>query len=141
MQKVVNELWQWLREEYMVERVGVMLTDSKTTPMRWGVVGTCIASCGFEVLRSYIGTEDIFGYIMKMEQTNVAEGIAAAAVLEMGEGAERQPLAVVSEVGEINFMDRVPSEQELETLKIAKEDDFFEPMLKKIEWKKGRARY
>jgi F420-0:gamma-glutamyl ligase len=138
MQKVVNELWQWLREEYMVERVGVMLTDSKTTPMRWGAVGTCIASCGFEVLRSYIGTEDIFGYIMKMEQTNVAEGIAAAAVLEMGEGAERQPLAVVSEVGEINFMDRVPSEQELEGLKIAKEDDFFEPMLKKVEWKKGR---
>lgn len=136
-QQAINKIWNFVREHYGLKEVGVTFSDSKTYPLRWGVTGTCIASCGFNPLRDYVGTKDLFGYEMKMEQTNLAEGLTIAAVMEMGEGAEQKPLAVIEDISDIEFVDHVPNEEELEKLKIDIEDDFFEPVLKSVEWKRG----
>ena len=136
-QQCVNEIWDWARDYYGVGELGVTLSDSKTYPLRWGVTGTCIASCGFEPLFSYVGQEDLFGYRMKMEKTNVAEALTIAAVLEMGEGAESKPVAIVDDISNIQFVDHVPSVEELSELEIALDEDFFEPLLSAVRWKKG----
>ena len=44
---------------FSLKNVGVIITDSRTTPLRWGVTGFSIAYSGFEPLKNYIGTKDI----------------------------------------------------------------------------------
>jgi F420-0:gamma-glutamyl ligase len=138
LQQTTNELWQFLREHFKVKELGVIVTDSKTMPLRWGVIGTAIASCGFEVLIDKIGQEDLFGKKLEMTQVNVAEAVGIAAAFEMGEGNEQQPLAVVSAVSQpVVWQDRPPTEQELKNLLIEPADDVYAPILMKVQWKKG----
>jgi dihydrofolate synthase / folylpolyglutamate synthase len=136
-QESANQIWQFLREHYGVKEVGVTISDSTSIPLNWGVIGHAIAHSGFEPLKSYIGSPDLYGRLMKMEQVNVMQAATAAAVLEMGEGAERTPLAIVEGIRDVVFQDRVPSQKELEDLHIELEDDTFAPILTKADWKKG----
>lgn len=139
LQKTTNEIWQFLREHFNVKKLGVIITDSKTIPLRWGVTGTAVANCGFEVLINKIGEEDLFGKKLEMTQVNVAEAVGIAAALEMGEGNEQRPLAVVSDVNQpIVFQDRPPTEKELKDLLISPADDVYAPVLMKVQWKKGK---
>lgn len=139
-QASVNKIWQFLRQHYGVKEVGVTMSDSTSIPLNWGVMGHAIAHCGFEQLKSYIGKPDLFGRQLQMEQVNISQGLTAAAVLEMGEGDESTPLAVVREIKDIVFQDRPPSQEELANLHIGIEDDVFAPLLTKADWKKGEKR-
>src|SRR3989344_4516367 len=44
---VARELWKWLRNKYKVKKLGVIITDSHTIPLRWGVLGISLAYYGF----------------------------------------------------------------------------------------------
>ncbi len=136
-QKVVNEVWQFLRQHYGVKEVGVTMSDSISIPLNWGVIGHAIAYCGFHPLKSYIGKKDLFGREMKMEQVNIMQSITAAAVLEMGEGNESTPVGLLTDVQNVEFHDHVPTSEELVALKIHLEDDAYAPILAKADWKKG----
>lgn len=138
LQETANEIWQFLREKFGTKELGVIITDSKTMPLRWGVTGTAIAHCGFEALIDRIGTPDIFGKKMEMTQVNVMESVGIAAVFEMGEANEQRPLALVTESDQdIRFQDRPPTEEELAGLVIEPTDDVYAPVLMNAEWKKG----
>ena len=137
LQETTYQIWQFLREKFKVKNLGVIVTDSRSIFLRWGVVGMAIASCGFKPLNDQRGVEDIFGREIKMVQENVAEALAVAAVFEMGEVAETKPLAIVTDIEKVEFMDRPLNEEELESLGIEKEDDMYGPLLTAVEWKKG----
>ena len=102
------ELWRRLRKRHGVRRLGVILTDSRSTPLRRGVTGYALAHHGFRSLRDYRGTRDIFGRKLRSSQSNVADALAAAAVLEMGEGNEQTPIALITGVTDIRFTQRTP---------------------------------
>ena len=137
-QRSTNELWRRLREHAAGgRRLGVILADSGGIPLNWGVVGRGIAHCGFQALRDYTGTPDLHGRKFTMEKTNLVQSIAAAAVLEMGEGAERTPVAVVEQVGRLRFQDREPTTAELSALRISLEDDAYAPILRAAPWQRG----
>ena len=138
LQKTTNDIWQFLRKYYKVGEVGVIVTDSKTLPLRWGVVGTAIAHCGFKALHDYRGQKDLFGRELKMSQINIAEAIAVTAVLEMGEAAERTPLCLVEDIKKIKFQNRPPTKQELKDLTIEIKDDVYGPLLTSVKWKKNK---
>lgn len=133
-QQSAQKIWSFLRQHYGVKKLGVVLTDSRSIPLNWGVQGHGIAYCGFQPLKSYIGQPDLYGREMKMEQLNMMQSLASAAVLEMGEGAERTPIAVVEDVTHLEFQDRVPSSKELADLKISLEEDIFAPLLTSAKW-------
>jgi dihydrofolate synthase / folylpolyglutamate synthase len=135
-QQSVNEIWQFLRQHYNLNEVGVTMSDSTSMPLNWGVTGHAIAHCGFNPLRNYIGKPDLFGREMKMEQLNVMQSVTVGAVMEMGEGNEQTPLAVVSDLRNVEFHDHIPTQSELDALKIELEDDAYAPILSKAEWKK-----
>ena len=59
-QKSANRIRIWLKSRFNLKNVGVIITDSRITPLRWGVTGFCIAYSGFEPLKNYIGKKDIF---------------------------------------------------------------------------------
>ncbi len=136
-QRAANELWEYLREYFEVQALGVTISDSKSFFLNWGVVGHAIAHCGFEPLRNYIGTEDLFGRTIKMSQSNVMQAVTTAAVIEMGEGAEQTPVGVVSGARAVTFQDRPPTEDELDAMAISLEDDVYAPLLTQADWKEG----
>jgi F420-0:gamma-glutamyl ligase len=140
-QKSVNGVWRFLRRHYHVRQVGVIMSDSRSFPLNWGVVGHGIAHCGFKTLKSYIGKPDLFGRLMKMEQVNMVQGITVAAVLEMGEGAEQTPIAIVTNVSDIAFQNQSPSKRELNFLHINLEDDAYAPILLAAKWKRGGRKF
>ena len=133
-QASANRIRRSLRRRSRRRRLGVIITDSKTTPLRWGTTGTALAHSGFEALKNYIGTPDLFGRPMRVTQSNLLDGLAAAAVAVMGEGDEQTPLAVIEDVPFIKFQDRDPSPKELRALRISLENDLYAPILKRAAW-------
>ncbi|MFC1790259.1 coenzyme F420-0:L-glutamate ligase [Patescibacteria group bacterium] len=141
LQKTTNQIWQFLREQYGVKEVGVIVTDSRSFPLRWGVLGTCLSHCGFRALFDRRGEKDLFGREIKETLVNVAEALAVAGVFQMGEVAEQTPLALIKEIGSIKFQDREPSKQELQSLKLTLENDIYGPILTRASWQKGSGGY
>ncbi len=73
-----------------------------------------------------------------MTKVAVLDGLAASAVLLMGEGCEQTTIAVLSDIPFVKFYDRNPTEEELSELKIAIEDDVYAPLLKGVKWRKDK---
>lgn len=64
-----------------------------------------IGVSGFEPLVDYRGQQDIFGYSLKFKFVGLADEIAAAAELVMGQGTERIPVAIVRGVTRLRRSD------------------------------------
>jgi len=137
LRETTNEIWKYLRKKHNVKHLGVLVTDSKLSPMRYGVSGICLSWCGFEPLRSYIGKPDIYGKPLKVEVTNVVDCLAAAAVLEMGEAYEQTPLGIINGVGQMNYVNRTPTDGEIKMMKIELGQDIFTSLLTSVRWIKG----
>jgi coenzyme F420-0:L-glutamate ligase/coenzyme F420-1:gamma-L-glutamate ligase len=71
--------------------IGVIVNDSFGRPWRLGVVGVALGAAGLPVLRSMVGSPDLFGRQLRVTEIAVADEIAGAASLVMGQGAEGQP--------------------------------------------------
>jgi F420-0:gamma-glutamyl ligase len=123
-----------LRKHYRVKKLGVIITDSRLLPLRAGVVGVALGYAGIRGVREYRGIPDIFGRILKLSRTDVADSVATAAVLCMGEGAEQQPLALITDAP-VAFIDRIDRKE----LEINIKEDIYQPLfekIRKIRWKK-----
>ncbi|MDR3126395.1 MAG: coenzyme F420-0:L-glutamate ligase [Rickettsiales bacterium] len=115
-----------------LSRLGVVMTDSHTTPLRWGVTGIAIGLAGVEPLRDIRGDVDIFGRKMKVTQVNLVDPLAAMAVLLMGEAAEQTPIAILRGYGGIGFSES----GSMEGFKIPPELDIYQPLLEVMKkWK------
>ncbi|MBI4133441.1 coenzyme F420-0:L-glutamate ligase [Candidatus Uhrbacteria bacterium] len=133
-----RDLWQWLRASYHVRDIGVIITDSHTIPLRRGVLGISLAHYGFAPLRDYRGTVDIFGRKLVMTQSDIVDSLAAAAVLLMGEGAERTPLALITDVPFVQFTDQpFVSTRPFSSLEIEEKEDLYYPLLASVPWQEG----
>ncbi len=79
-------------------RIGVIITDSFGRAWRLGVSGTCIGCAGVVPLLDARGRLDRFGRPLRVTQIAVADELAAAATLVMGEADEGRPIVVISGV-------------------------------------------
>ncbi len=95
-----------LQKNYKVKYLGVVIADSSFMPMRSGALAAAVGYAGFKGLRDYRGKKDIFGRKLKVSWTNVADSLATAATLVMGEGDERQPLALITDAP-VQFVEKV----------------------------------
>lgn len=134
-----NRIWEYLRQRFGLKNVGVIITDSTARPLHYGTEGVAIAYCGFKPANDYRGTADLFGRELKVSISNVADALASASVVVMGEGTEQTPLAIVSDVAFVQFQDHEPTRAELDSFYLEyAEDDLFEPFLKSMPWQKGK---
>ena len=92
---IAEQICQLLTKKFALKNLGVVITDTKSLPLRVGTIGRAIAYAGFEPLRSYIGKKDLFGKKSRFTKSNIADALAAAAVLLMGEGDEQTPLVII----------------------------------------------
>jgi F420-0:gamma-glutamyl ligase len=136
-QATANDIRAYLAERFGLERVGVVITDSASRPMRLGASGIALGFSGFKGLRDYRGQPDLFGRPFKVSRADIAGGLAATAVLLMGEGNECTPFVTLADVPGLTFVPRDPTPEELETLNIQPEDDLFDPFLSKATWLPG----
>jgi coenzyme F420-0:L-glutamate ligase len=114
-----------LRTHYRIKKLGVVITDSRVVPLRAGVVGVALGYAGFRGARDYRGEKDLSGRKMRFTQTNVADSLATAATLAMGEGSERHPLALITDAP-VEFTDRVNKNE----LRIPLTDDMYAPLFR-----------
>jgi coenzyme F420-0:L-glutamate ligase/coenzyme F420-1:gamma-L-glutamate ligase len=73
------------------KRIGVMVIDSHGRAWRLGTVGVCIGLSGIPALVDERGWKDLFGYELRITIVGVADELAAAASLVMGQAAEGTP--------------------------------------------------
>ena len=131
LQKSANLVRAYLVRRFSLKQVGVIITDSRTTPLRWGTTGAALSHSGFAAVNNYIGTPDIFGRKLEVTKANIRDALAAAAVVVMGEGKEQTPLALITDVPFVTFQERNPTQKELDDLHISIEDDVYGSILKR----------
>jgi coenzyme F420-0:L-glutamate ligase/coenzyme F420-1:gamma-L-glutamate ligase len=73
----------------------VLIIDSHGRAWRLGTVGAAIGLSGLPGVVDLRGTTDLSGYTLKITQVGVADELAAAASLVMGQAAEGTPVVHV----------------------------------------------
>lgn len=76
-------------------KLGVLIIDSHGRAWRAGTVGVAIGLSGLPGLVDLRGSHDLFGYSLRITQVGVADELAAAASLVMGQAAEGTPVVHV----------------------------------------------
>lgn len=84
-----------LCKKFSIKKLGVLITDTKSLPLRKGSIGRTLGWAGFEAIKSYIGKKDLFGRKSRVTQSNVADALSGSAVIVMGEGNEQIPIAII----------------------------------------------
>jgi coenzyme F420-0:L-glutamate ligase/coenzyme F420-1:gamma-L-glutamate ligase len=82
-------------EQLSRRTLGVIIADTYSRPFRVGQVELAIGIAGMEPIVDYRGQDDLFGYRLRYKYVGLADEIAAAAELVMGQGRERIPVAIV----------------------------------------------
>ncbi len=75
--------------------LGIVIVDSRVTPMRLGTIGLSLASVGFKSIKDFRGKPDLYGRKARITFQALGDGIAAAAQLLMGEAREAVPFVLV----------------------------------------------
>lgn len=129
-QASANRIRQHLLKTHNLKNVGIIITDSTTAPLVRGVRGIAIAHSGF--LATKKGLSNV--------RVSIAQGLAAAAVVTMGEGAEQTPLAIISDVPFVQFTRSNPRQSELNTLNLDFKEDIYGRLLSSVAWQKGNKK-
>jgi len=77
--------------------VAVIVSDTHGRPLRMGEINVAIGVAGIKPIRDRRGEKDLFGYILKIKQTAVADELASAAELVIGQANEGIPVAIIRE--------------------------------------------
>jgi len=80
--------------------IGVVIADSVGRPWRMGTTGMTLGSAGVEALANLRGSTDMFGRLLEVSEHAVADSIASAAELLLGEADEATPVVVVRGLNE-----------------------------------------
>jgi coenzyme F420-0:L-glutamate ligase/coenzyme F420-1:gamma-L-glutamate ligase len=107
------------------KKVAVIIGDTYSRPFRRGQVEFAIGLAGVDPFRDYRGKRDLYGYVLKVKNVALADEIASAAELVMGQGDEGIPVAIVKKVRRAE-LDGVFSAR---SLNISREEDLFRETL------------
>ncbi|HLO17985.1 MAG TPA: coenzyme F420-0:L-glutamate ligase [Anaerolineales bacterium] len=89
------EMMRQAIESQTNKRVGILIIDSHGRAWRNGTVGIAIGIAGLPGLQDLRGKPDLFGFTLRITQVGVADELAAAASLIMGQAAEGTPIVHV----------------------------------------------
>ncbi len=75
--------------------VAVIISDTHGRPFRMGEINVAIGVAGMLPIRDRRGETDLFGYVLRIKQTAIADELASAAELVIGEASEGIPAAII----------------------------------------------
>jgi coenzyme F420-0:L-glutamate ligase/coenzyme F420-1:gamma-L-glutamate ligase len=101
--------------------VAVTICDTYSRPFRRGQVEFAIGVAGMKLFRDYRGKKDLFGYVMKVKRSAIADEIASAAELLMGQGKEGIPAVIIKGLKEV----KTTEDTSVSELLMPKQEDLF----------------
>jgi len=107
------------------KKVAVIICDTYSRPFRRGQVEFAIGIAGINPFKDYRGQRDLFDYVLKVKNVAIADEIACAAELVIGQGDEGIPVAIVKNVQRAELDGTFSAED----LNISKKEDLFEGTL------------
>lgn len=100
-------IWKKLRNMMKIKKLGVIITDSHSAPFRKGSIGMAVAGYGFvPVNYFYPGITSNLRSKKSQKITKMADALdslAAAGTMEMGEGSDHTPAAVIDGIHHLEF--------------------------------------
>lgn len=75
--------------------VAVIISDTHGRPLREGEINIAIGVAGINPIRDRRGETDLFGYVLRVKQTAIADELASAAELVIGQAKEGIPVAII----------------------------------------------
>ena len=102
------------------KQIAVVITDSMTRPYRSGVTNFALASSNLQSLIDLSGEKDMYGNILKNTEIAVADEIAAASGLLMGQGSDKKPIVIIK-----GFNKNTYKVNDALDLVVSREDDLY----------------
>ena len=102
------------------KNISVIITDSMTRPYRSGVTNFALASANIQSLIDLKGEKDIYGNILQATEIAIADELAAAAGLLMGQGSDGIPIVIIRGFDRTQY-----SKNDAFDLIVKKEDDLY----------------
>ncbi|MCL1902523.1 MAG: coenzyme F420-0:L-glutamate ligase [Alphaproteobacteria bacterium] len=131
--KLCHDIRAHLMKKNNLTNLGVVSTDSYTTPLRFGVAGITIGLSGVKPLKYILGSPDIFGRKLQVVRwANIIDPLTSLAVMLMGEAAEQTPIIILRGYKDLEFAD----DANMDDFKIPPEVDIYQPLLSVMESKK-----
>lgn len=75
--------------------VAVIVSDTHGRPLRMGEINLAIGVAGIRPIRDRRGEKDLFDYVLRIKQTNIADELASSAELVIGQANEGIPAAII----------------------------------------------
>jgi coenzyme F420-0:L-glutamate ligase/coenzyme F420-1:gamma-L-glutamate ligase len=75
--------------------VAVIISDTHGRPLRMGEINVAIGLAGMKPIRDRRGEKDLFGYVLTVKQTAIADELSSAAELVIGQASEGIPAAII----------------------------------------------
>ena len=88
--KIRNEI-----ERLTSREVAVLISDTHGRPLRVGEINVTLGVAGIKPTRDRRGEKDLFGYVLRVKQTAIADELASAAELVIGQANEGVPVALI----------------------------------------------
>ncbi len=82
-------------QELINKDVAVIVSDTHGRPLRHGEINIALGTSGFTPLRDRRGENDLFGYKIRIKRTAIADELASAAELVIGQTDEGIPAAII----------------------------------------------
>jgi len=75
--------------------VAIIISDTHGRPLREGEINIAIGVAGIKPIRDRRKEKDLFGYVLRVKRTAVADELASAAELVIGQANEGIPAAII----------------------------------------------
>lgn len=96
---------EYLKSKFSLTNLGIIVTDSHSTPFRYGATGVALGWYGFSPIEDHRGRPDLFGREIQYERSNLVDGLAAAATVVAGEVDECVPVVVLRDVPRVVYLE------------------------------------
>jgi coenzyme F420-0:L-glutamate ligase/coenzyme F420-1:gamma-L-glutamate ligase len=87
------------------KKIGIIIADSKTHPLRRGTSGFALAVAGFQPIIDDRGSSDIFGRLMRVTTRAIADNLVCGAEILMGESDQKIPIVIARGRTGVEFKD------------------------------------
>jgi coenzyme F420-0:L-glutamate ligase/coenzyme F420-1:gamma-L-glutamate ligase len=102
LKKTAKEYREFFCKNFSLNKLGVIISDSRVQPLRKGTIGIAIATAGFEPIEDLRGQPDLFGRPLEITMRAIADDLASAAQILLSESNQSTPVVVIKGA-EVNF--------------------------------------
>ncbi len=95
LKKTAREYREYFCKNFSLDKLGVIISDSRVQPLRKGTIGIAIATAGFEPIEDLRGQPDLFGRPLEITMRAIADDLASAAQILLSESNQRNPVVII----------------------------------------------